>query len=327
MRAKGFSIGLLIGILLLGVSVAFGQDAADVITTANAAKLKQIMKIEDKDKELNELGILFSPDGKLLAFQEDTDLHFIDVVTQKESTTIPLDSSSKLWLAFTPDGKSLSGVTEFFSKVFSWDLATGEALPSVSVKDDTSDAYWVVISSDSKFAAVGLEKNTLIIDMSTGETVSTIPVHTDSMAFSPDNKMLAVGDYKTKLELWDITTAKVNMSLKSPSKAYGYPFFSPDGKLVASCNVRERNGADVWEVDTGKLVITLPDAVCNTGAAFSPDDTMLAMGMGEVSIFDLTKGAELFKLSAASKVTFSPDGKYIATASYFDKTVALWAVG
>jgi len=58
MRAKGFSIGLLIGILLLGVSVAFGQDAADVITTANAAKLKQIMKIEDKDKELNELGMI-----------------------------------------------------------------------------------------------------------------------------------------------------------------------------------------------------------------------------------------------------------------------------
>jgi WD40 repeat protein len=322
MKSKGFSVGLLLSILVLGVGIVFGQDA-DVISPANAAKLKQIWQITDQER-IFDTNIVFSPDSKLLAFHQNENIQLWDVAANKATMTLASDTFPAK-VIFTDEGKMIEAVTtSFLNSISSWDLASGDALPIVKTKDPIDTSTTIVSPDGSLVGAILYEKKSLqIIDAATGETVTTVPAY-GMIALSPDNKMLAVGDNNTKMELWDVAAGKMTTSLESPSKAYGYPIFSADGKLLAGCNIND--GVDIWDVETGKTITSMPDASCGAGAMFSPDNKLFASGFANIYLYDVEKGKELFKIEDASNVAFSPDGKYVATVSAFSNILTLWGL-
>jgi len=204
-----------------------------------------------------------------------------------------------------------------------------------------SPVFTIALSPDRKILAAGGSSNTVRLwDVTTGEVMRTLTlgedvVYVDSLAFSPDGKILALPGEPLypfyPVQLWDVTAGEVVHSFSSEEYLDVHSLaFSPDGKMLASGNWD--GTVHLWDVATGQVLRTLSahtDLV--DSVAFSPDGKMLASGSYDrtVILWDVATGQVLRTLSAhtdlVNSVAFSPDGRILASASD-DHTVILWDV-
>lgn len=112
-----------------------------------------------------------------------------------------------------------------------------------------------------------------------------------AVAFSPDNKLLAAGSYG-QAAIWDLTTGKPAKVLHNVLGAVNDLRFSPDGKILAVAGGQPSAKGDLrlYQTSDWKLL----------GVLRGHDDVVFS-------------------------VSFSPDGKKLASAS-FDHTLSLWDV-
>ena len=149
-----------------------------------------------------------------------------------------------------------------------------------------------------------------------------------SVAFSPNQKLLAAGDINGEIHLWQVTARKFLKTLQGHTDWVRSVAFSPDGKTLAS-------GSDdmtvrLWDLNTHQCLHSFRR---NTGwglpIAFSPDGKTLASGSDDMTVrlWDLSTRQCLHSFREHTNwvlsVAFSPDGKTLASGSG-DKTVRLW---
>jgi len=237
--------------------------------------------------------VRFSPDGKTVAAASwNNDVRLWDRATGKEIRRFTHDKSQWLrFLAFTPDGRSLITAGED-RNVYVWNLVDGK------------------VTRRLPFA----------------------PMSLGDMALAADGRTLALGGGDS-LTLWDLEETKELRQFKAPACRLA---FSADGKKIAL------SGEDVHLIDlaTGKDIVLIKKRRPNS-LAISPDGKTLATGDFDLSarLWDAVTGNMRYQLrneedmgiglvdrgGYAAIVTFSPDGKLVASAG-FGCPVRLWDV-
>jgi WD40 repeat protein len=175
-----------------------------------------------------------------------------------------------------------------------------------------------------------------------GREIRAFEGHTNgvnSVALSPDGRLLASGDQGGTVILWEEGTGRQRAVLAPPE---GKPLpvvlaFAPDGKTLASAHTLWPANSAVmtwWNVQTGKARASFKISASVADLAFAPDGRTLALGCGkkdsgEIQLWDVGPGKERAAFKGHTRfvpsVAFAPDGKTLASAS-FDRTIKLWDV-
>jgi WD40 repeat protein len=150
----------------------------------------------------------------------------------------------------------------------------------------------------------------------------------NSIAYSPDGKMIAAGGAGRSVGLWDAETGKEVRRLEGLSDANSVAF-SPDGRFVAGAGWPD---ARVWEVATGNLAFAIKGHTASPRAiVYSPDGKFIVTGSHDrtIRIWDAADGHEVAKIEGHAEsvlgLAFAPDGQTIASASS-DLTARVWSV-
>lgn len=148
-----------------------------------------------------------------------------------------------------------------------------------------------------------------------------------SLALSPDGKLLAVGDSRTTIHLYDLSTGKKRHELTENDGEVKCLAFAPDGRRLASASSYGRV-VYIWDTSSGKEVHRLRGVGGWVfSMAFSPDGKLLAEGSNDsINIWDMTTGKKVLELEqdgVFGAVAFSPDGRELA-AVCMDKLITLY---
>jgi WD40 repeat protein len=250
-------------------------------------------------------------------------------------------------VAWSPDGKTLAGVSWPKSEVILWDVA--ERKERATLRSDLGVSYRLAFLPDGKILVLGhwkddpkagLTGGISMWDVATGQQKGLLqhatPRGVRQIVLSPDAKVLASseswkgdkGEYKNGVTLWDVASgkAKETQAVDNP----GTLAFSPDGKvLVQAIYTFKDNRLDGVEVRRRDLTTgrDLP-ALANTASknpinclAFSPDGKTLAGAdyQGNILLWDTASANVRATLKQEDQrsvpaLAFSPDGKTLATA-------------
>jgi WD40 repeat protein len=246
--------------------------------------------------------IAISPDGKTVASVDvDGMTHLWELATGKTLKRLKpgkelKSSHSMLLLAFAPDGKTLV-VHDEELRVFDVATARMERRIRGSWWQYGSDA----ISPDGQIVASVIWDTPFrisFLNLATGQELGSIAVDrrdiVQTVAFSPDGKLLAAGCYKDsrhvgsydhRLRVWEVATRKELLCLKLPGLLERIAF-SPDGKSLMGAIGIDSWGADpslhFWDLRSGKEFGQLAGHLGTLSSlAFSRDGGILVTGSGD----------------------------------------------
>lgn len=138
-----------------------------------------------------------------------------------------------------------------------------------------------------------------------------------SVAFSPDGKTIAAGNYDKRIRLYDAVGLRRTRTFKAHQAMVTSVTFSPDGKLLASGSADK--SIKIWDVASGTVKASLAAHSRQVQSVrFSPNGRLLA-SVGHdpvVCVWDFARNRLLRELKHDANevyaVAFSPDGKSLA---------------
>ena len=185
------------------------------------------------------------------------------------------------------------------------------------------------------------DSGVVIFDAETGKLLRRIPA-LGTFESSPDGTRFATlssryrretGEHDTTLSVWKTESGKKLLEIKwtGPTSWVGQHLaFSPDGKTIATGS--DTGKLRFWDLASKTELLSyrvMQDRI--TSVAFSPDGQTVAVAGGDgVALWRWLAGDAPQKLDAgrngAVAATFSPDGKWLATASDEQRGIRVWNV-
>lgn len=253
-------------------------------------------------------------------------------------------------MLFNANGWMLAGVNTNSETVTLWDTATRKVVANVEDSAAVS-VTTAAFSQGGAFLAVGEGTGRLMIWQVGSQSVykvlidavagqKTMTKEINSVAFSPDGKLLAASLAAGLVQLWDATTYQEVGTLAGTEAGVGAIAFSPDGKLLAGAT--NTNEVLLWSMPGRQRVgaLTYQDTDRDRVAAqvfsiaFSPDGSTLVAGTGGglIVIWDIASRRVVKTLGrftsygntdSISGVMFSPSGDILAAV--LTGGIKLWA--
>jgi len=151
-----------------------------------------------------------------------------------------------------------------------------------------------------------------------------------SVAFSPDGKLLVMGDTNGEIRLYQVADGKQIFAYKGHTNWVTSLAFSPDGSTLASSSTDY--AVKLWDVATGQCLHSLQGHDNEVwSVVFNPDGQTLASGSDDhtIRIWNVSTGEckriFLGHTNHVLSIAFSPDGQILASGNH-DQMVRLWDV-
>jgi WD40 repeat protein len=287
--------------------------------------------------------LAFSPDGNILASgsaSADSTIKLWKIADGRCLVTCQGHTLAIRAIAFTPDGKILASGSHDHTVRF-WDVDSGNCCQVLHGHQE--DISRIAFSPDGKIlATLSYDQTVKLWDIHTFQVLRTLQGYKNevrSVSFSADGKTIASGHRDGKIRLWDVNTGEISSTLVGHKNLVASVALSPNGKTLVSGS--EDQTARLWDISTGEVLQTwrVPGREVWT-VAFSLDGKNIAGGCDgltlahdidhdEVRLWNLAdpQSEKIFSghNSAVYSVTFSPNSRFLATAST-DRTLKLWNI-
>lgn len=264
-------------------------------------------------------GLVFSPDGNILASQDGRETHIWDVNLQTHLALLTgiggenlTSSAFFVGLDYSPDGQFLAGGSEYNTAVHIW---YGGRTHIDAFFGHTAGVTSVKFSPDGRILASGSNDQTVRIwDVSTGYNISTFKGHTDRVHcvdFNDDGSILASCGKDNSIIFWDMSSGDSRVIHSAHRDEVRKIAFSKDGKYIMSCGGWDDSSVKVWYVNTGELVRTLNGHGYSVlDVAFSADGQTFASGSmdGTVLLWDYNSILDTKDIQEKSREDVNSDG-------------------
>jgi len=315
------------GTLIASGGALESDDAPDLSTAAWNEHTGEI------EKRISGGGVVFSPDGSLVADVEELNpakTLIKSALTGETKLVIPARATGLV--RFSPDGREVIFSSAGNKELQIWSIETGKetvALPGETTIG-SGGLQAVAFSADAKTVAAGPYEGNAIKtwDSGSGPELHAFPgqLAVQGIAVSPDGRWLVAGS-QHGTNIWDLETRKLARMLDG---AANFAVFSKDGRWLATNPGAQFPGETlkVWDTKTWTLAADFHFGQRGTpvfSIAFIPNDSPLTT-LGPLSrSFEFTVGGEKHTVwSSPSPVSVSPDQKILAVRSGMRGDVDLW---
>ncbi|MEL6159428.1 MAG: caspase family protein [Cyanobacteria bacterium J06627_32] len=329
-------------------AVAFSPDAQQLLT-ASEAYLASIWTLETGEGALGHQGevtaVSFSPDGQQVATaSRDSTARLWDSATgQVQYSLVHQDGVAAV--SFSPDGQQVATASRD-STAKLWSSKTGQAQYTFSHDGEVTA---VSFSPDGQqVATASRDKTARLWDSRTGRAQLKLnheaPV--TAVSFSPDGQQLLSVESQM-VKVWDVQTGRESFRIE-PSYAISAAQFGPDPDQPLIAIAGADSNVTLWNFVTQNR-FELPHVTARV-FGFSEDGQLIATvgRQGEVKVWNIASldsrlpsfetldaddDGQIYALTepiatfthegAVNAVSFSADGRYLATASV-DRTAQVW---
>ena len=332
-------------------STQFSPDGNYIVTASddNTAKIwdaktgKQVGETMKHERYVN--SAQFSPDGNhIVTVSDDSTTIVWDAKTGKQVGETMKHENEVTSAQFSPDWNYIVTASDDSTAIV-WDAKTGKQVGETMKHENevtsaqfSPDGKYIVTASDDKTAKIW--------DAQTGKQVGETMRHeryVRSAQFSPDGNYIVTASDDNTAKIWNAKTGKQVGETMRHERYVRSAQFSPDGKHVVT-----KSGdytANVWSIYNNSVKTTI--TITHKEQVRATDFMQDSINFGDVIFGDIV--SELVGHSHSNKyykgpfitnskernrkflrhedhvnsVQFSPDGKYIVTASD-DSTAIVW---
>lgn len=313
------------------------SETPEEIRLCDAENGNELRRIKLK---ANLVRLEFSPDSKqIVATERDSAVRMYDVATGKEiwAFQIELKNNAESYtssVAYSPDGNIVAAGAPIGADfgIYLLKAETGEKIGKL--EGHVSKPWGLAFTADSKtLYSSGWDGMIRRWDVTAREQLETPGGvrATRVAAASPDGRTLAYGDDLGTIRLVHARRGTELRRLKLPGTKYTQLRYSPDGRKLAGGGIsRDDVHVAVWDVADGNLLHRWdwpkgrdPHSKVND-FSFTSDGRYLAAAVfrqDAAHVWDLTKDGLTGTIEHGDVfgVSFSPDGKTLATAGWDKK--------